>query len=50
MLEKRFGGPGQLVALAAEFVAFPMGLLPELASWMKKSGHVIKSTHADESP
>ena len=23
MLEKRFGGPGQLVALAAEFVAFP---------------------------
>jgi len=25
-------------------------LLPELASWMKKSGHVIKSTHADESP
>jgi hypothetical protein len=50
MLEKRFGGPGQLVALAAEFVAFPMDLLPELASWMKKSGHVIKSTHADESP
>jgi hypothetical protein len=50
MLEKRFGGPGQLVALAAEFVAFPTGLLPELASWMKKSGHVIKSTHADESP
>ena len=49
MLEKRFGGPGQLVALAAEFVAFPKGLLPELQSWMKKSGHVIKSTHADES-
>jgi len=49
MLEKRFGGPGQLVALAAEFVAFPKGLLPELQSWMKKSGHVIKSTRADES-
>jgi hypothetical protein len=49
MLEKKFGGPGQLVALAAEFVAFPKGLLPELASWMKKSGHVIKSTRADES-
>ncbi len=49
MLEKRFGGPGQLVALDAGFVAFPTGLLPELASWMKKSGHVIKSTHADES-
>jgi hypothetical protein len=48
-LEKRFGGPGQLVALAAEFVAFPKGLLPELQSWMKKSGHVIKRTHADES-
>jgi hypothetical protein len=50
MLEKKFGGPGQLVALDAGFVAFPTGLLPELASWMKKSGHVIKSTHADESP
>jgi hypothetical protein len=49
MLEKKFGGPGQLVALAAGFVAFPKGLLPELQSWMKKSGHVIKSTHADES-
>ena len=49
MLEKRFGGPGQLVALAAEFVAFPKGLLPELQSWMKKSGHVIKCIHADES-
>jgi len=24
-------------------------LLPELQSWLKKSGHVIKSTHADES-
>ena len=44
MLEKKFGGPGQLVALDAGFVAFPTGLLPELASWMKKSGHVIKST------
>ena len=49
MLERRFGGPGQLVALAAEFVAFPTGLLPELQSWLKKSGHVIKSTRADES-
>ena len=49
MLEKRFGGPGQLVALAAGFVAFPKGLLPELQSWMKKSGDVIKSTRADES-
>jgi hypothetical protein len=49
MLEKKFGGPGQLVALAAEYVAIPKGLLPELQSWMKKSGHVIKSTRADES-
>jgi len=49
MLEKRFGGPGQLVGLSAEYVAFPKGLLPELQSWMKKSGHVIKSTHADVS-
>jgi hypothetical protein len=44
MLEKRFGGPGQLVALSAEYVAFPKGLLPELQSWMKKSGHVINLT------
>lgn len=49
MLEKNFAEPGKLVPLSSEFVAFPKGLLPELQSWMKKSGHVIKSTHADES-
>jgi len=42
MLEKKFGRPVQLVALAGEFVAFPTGLLPEIQSWMRKSGHVIK--------
>jgi hypothetical protein len=49
LLERRFGGPGQLVALAEEFVAFPTGLLPEIQSWMKKSGHVIKYHKADGS-
>lgn len=49
MLEKRFGRPGQLVALDGEFVAFPTGLLPEIQSWMKKSGHVIKLHDAYDS-
>lgn len=42
MLEKKFGAPGKLVALSREYVAFPSGLLAELESWMKKSGHVIR--------
>jgi hypothetical protein len=48
MLEKKFGEPGRLVALANEYVAFPLGLLPELQAWMKKSGHVIKSIESGE--
>jgi hypothetical protein len=48
MLEKQFGEPGQLVGLSKQFVAFPIGLLPELQAWMKKSGHVIKTIRADE--
>jgi len=43
MLENKFAQPGQLVALADNFVAFPIGLLPELRLWMKKAGHVIKT-------
>ena len=50
MLEKQFGGPGKLVGLSGEFVAFPIGLLPEVQSWMKKSGHVIKRVQSDELP
>jgi len=50
MLEKRFGAPGQLVALSGEFVAFPTGLLPGLEAWMKKSGHVIKRIQSGEPP
>ena len=48
MLEKKFGEPGQLVSLSGEFVAFPIGLLPALQSWMKKSGHVIKTIPSGE--
>lgn len=48
MLEKKFGAPGQLVALAGEFVAFPTGLLPELEAWIRKSGHVIKRIQSGE--
>lgn len=48
MLEKNFSGPGQLVALSSEFVAFPTGLLSKIQSWMKKSGHLIKSHQAPE--
>ncbi len=48
MLEKKFGAPGQLVALSDEFVAFPTGLLPQLEVWMKKSGHVIKRIQSAE--
>ena len=46
MLEKKFGAPGQWADLAEDFVAFPQGLLPEIQSWLKKSGHVIKSIQA----
>ncbi len=49
MLEKQFGGPGKLVGLSGDFVAFPSALLPEVQKWMKKSGHVIKSVQSDES-
>ncbi len=42
-LQKEFGAPGQLVALAGGHVAFPGGLLPRVQAWMKKSGHVIKT-------
>jgi hypothetical protein len=48
MLEKKFGAPGQLVSLSREFVAFPNGLLPEIKSWLKKSGHVVKSLNSGE--
>ena len=48
MVEKRFGAPGQLVALSKQFVAFPSGMLPEIRSWMKKSGHVIKTIQSEE--
>ena len=47
-LERKFGGPGQMVALAGEFVAFPNGLLPEIQSWLKKSGHIIKTIESGE--
>ncbi len=50
MLERQFGGPGKLVGLSGEFVAFPGALLPELQSWMKKSGHVIKRIQSGEPP
>jgi hypothetical protein len=48
MLEKRFGQPGQLVALSSQFVALPKGLLPELQACVKKSGHVIKLVESQE--
>ena len=48
MLEKKFGAPGRLISLSREFLAFPQGLLPEIQSWMKKSGHVIKTQKAGE--
>ena len=50
MLERQFGGPGKLVGLSGEFVAFPNALLPELQSWMRKSGHVIRRIQSDEPP
>ena len=50
MLERQFGGPGKLVGLSDEFVAFPSALLAELQSWMKKTGHVIKRLDADLPP
>jgi hypothetical protein len=50
MLERQFGGPGKLVGLFGEFVAFPNALLPELQAWMKRSGHVIKRLDADLTP
>ena len=50
MLEKKFGDSGPLVSLSREFVAFPTGLLPEIKSWLKKSGHVVKSLNSGESP
>jgi hypothetical protein len=50
MLEKKFGGPGKLVGLSDEFVAFPTALLPDLESWMKRSGHVIKHLDAGIPP
>lgn len=49
-LEKQFGGPGKLTGLSGEFVAFPKALLPEIQSWMKKSGHVIKRVESGELP
>lgn len=48
MLEKKFGAPGQLLALDREFVAFPCGLLPEVQAWLKKAGHVIKTVQFGE--
>ena len=48
MLEKKFGAPGQWAALSDDFVAFPKGLLPVMQSWLKKSGHVIKSIQAKQ--
>jgi hypothetical protein len=48
LLEKKFGEPGQLVALSKEFVAFPNGLMPEIKVWLKKSGHVVKSIDSGE--
>ncbi|MBI4659652.1 MAG: hypothetical protein HY735_12500 [Verrucomicrobia bacterium] len=48
MLEKEFGTPGQLVALSSGYIAFPSGLLPQVQSWMKKSGHVIKTVSAHD--
>ena len=42
-LEKEFEAPGQLVALSDGHVAFPSDLLPRVQTWMKKSGHVIKT-------
>jgi hypothetical protein len=50
MLERQFGGPGKLVGLSGEFVAFPNALLPELQSWMRKSGHVIRRIQSEEPP
>lgn len=49
-LERQFGGPGKLVGLSGEFVAFPNGLLPELQSALKKSGHVVRRIESDEPP
>ncbi len=46
-LEKKFGEPGQFVSLSREFAAFPRSLLPEIQSWMKKAGHVIKTINAE---
>jgi hypothetical protein len=42
-IEREFAAPGQLVSVARGYVAFPIGLLPRVQAWMRKSGHVIKS-------
>ena len=47
-LERQFGGPGKLVGLSSEFVAFPTGLLPELQAALKKSGHVVRRIESGE--
>ena len=46
MLEKKLGGPGRLVSLSPEFLAFPEELLAEIRPLLKKSGHVLKAIQA----
>ena len=46
LLEKKLGGPGRLVSLSQEYLAFPEELLAEIRPLLKKSGHVLKAIQA----
>jgi hypothetical protein len=47
MIEKKLGGPGRLVSLSPEYLAFPADLLSEIQPLLKKSGHVLKAIRAE---
>ncbi len=47
MLENKLGGPGRLITLSKEHLAFSPALLPEIKQLLKKSGNVVKSIKAE---
>lgn len=47
MIEKKLGGPGRLVTLSQEYLAFAPDLLPEIQPLLKKTGNVLKAIQAD---
>lgn len=48
MIEKKFSGPGRVVSLSDEFIAFPVGLAPDVRKLVKRAGHVVGTVSADD--